>query len=131
MDVLHLLSLGEVSSAYEPMHAPHGCPGSSGSRDWVAREGGPIQIGHAGSGFAFDNEGPRHSQAVSIPELESTLQIAEGEEILTEISSKLRPEGTVIELGDAVSTWLRRGRTRLATSPSRTLVARLVESGQR
>lgn len=29
---------------------------------WVACEGGVHEIGHAGAGFAYDNEGPRHRQ---------------------------------------------------------------------
>ncbi len=28
---------------------------------WVAFPGGPKQVGHSGEGFAFDNEGPRHT----------------------------------------------------------------------
>jgi len=28
--------------------------------DWIEHEGGAVEIGHAGSDFAFDNEGPRH-----------------------------------------------------------------------
>jgi ergothioneine biosynthesis protein EgtB len=27
---------------------------------WIEEEGGLVEIGHAGEGFAFDNEGPRH-----------------------------------------------------------------------
>jgi ergothioneine biosynthesis protein EgtB len=27
---------------------------------WVEREGGLVEVGHEGPGFAFDNEGPRH-----------------------------------------------------------------------
>ncbi|WP_245754718.1 SUMF1/EgtB/PvdO family nonheme iron enzyme, partial [Candidatus Accumulibacter aalborgensis] len=30
-------------------------------RRWIAYPGGLVDIGHDGSGFAFDNEGPRHS----------------------------------------------------------------------
>ena len=30
--------------------------------DWVPYEGGLVEIGHAGEGLAFDNEGPRHRQ---------------------------------------------------------------------
>ncbi len=33
---------------------PRGGPG------WVSREGGLVEVGHSGPGFAFDNEGPRH-----------------------------------------------------------------------
>ncbi len=29
--------------------------------DWIEHDGGQVEIGHAGSDFAFDNEGPRHS----------------------------------------------------------------------
>jgi ergothioneine biosynthesis protein EgtB len=29
--------------------------------DWIEHDGGTVEIGHAGDGFAFDNEGPRHS----------------------------------------------------------------------
>jgi ergothioneine biosynthesis protein EgtB len=29
---------------------------------WLAFAGGQVEIGHAGSGFAFDNEAPRHPQ---------------------------------------------------------------------
>jgi ergothioneine biosynthesis protein EgtB len=28
--------------------------------DWIEHEGGAVEVGHAGAGFAFDNEGPRH-----------------------------------------------------------------------
>jgi ergothioneine biosynthesis protein EgtB len=28
--------------------------------DWIEHPGGAVEIGHAGSDFAFDNEGPRH-----------------------------------------------------------------------
>jgi ergothioneine biosynthesis protein EgtB len=32
----------------------------SGRSDWLAFDGGEIELGHSGSGFAFDNETPRH-----------------------------------------------------------------------
>ena len=32
----------------------------AGSAGWIEHDGGIVEIGHAGDGFAFDNEGPRH-----------------------------------------------------------------------
>ena len=58
MDAKHLLSLNPLKPAYAPAStAPvvHEAPAS-----WIDFEGGLVQIGHAGNGFAFDNEGPRH-----------------------------------------------------------------------
>ncbi|HET9078277.1 MAG TPA: SUMF1/EgtB/PvdO family nonheme iron enzyme, partial [Acidimicrobiales bacterium] len=34
--------------------AEHGPPG------WIAHDGGVVEVGHQGPGFAFDNEGPAH-----------------------------------------------------------------------
>jgi ergothioneine biosynthesis protein EgtB len=38
---------------------------------WVGFDGGLLEIGHAGRGFAFDNEGPRHAVALRPFELAS------------------------------------------------------------
>jgi ergothioneine biosynthesis protein EgtB len=58
MDAKHMLSLNPLKPAYAPASAP------PASRDtpvsWIDFEGGLVEIGHAGNGFAFDNEGPRH-----------------------------------------------------------------------
>jgi sulfatase-modifying factor enzyme 1/DinB family protein len=58
MDAKHMLSLNPLKPAYAPASA------SPISRDtyvsWIDFEGGLVGIGHAGNGFAFDNEGPRH-----------------------------------------------------------------------
>ncbi len=59
-DLLHLLSCNPLEPVYRPRWplaavAP-ALPG------WAAFEGGAVEIGHHGSGFAFDNEGPRHRQ---------------------------------------------------------------------
>lgn len=58
MDAKHMLSLNPLKPAYAPASA------SPTSRDtrviWIDFEGGLVEIGHAGNGFAFDNEGPRH-----------------------------------------------------------------------
>jgi ergothioneine biosynthesis protein EgtB len=57
MDIKHALSLNPVFPAYAPERAPASTGAPLG---WVDFEGGLIEVGHAGSGFAFDNEGPRH-----------------------------------------------------------------------
>jgi len=57
-DVLHLLSRNPLAPAYDAatQAAPHR---PSGIR-WLRYRAGLANIGHAGDGFAFDNEVPRH-----------------------------------------------------------------------
>ena len=59
MDIKHLLSLNPLAPAYaaEPAAA---LPRTAAPLRWERFEGGLVEIGHAGGGFAFDNEGPRH-----------------------------------------------------------------------
>jgi ergothioneine biosynthesis protein EgtB len=59
-DVLHLLSCNPLAPAYRPAPAPLPAPAAAVTLQWLPSEGGPVDIGHAGSGFAFDNETPRH-----------------------------------------------------------------------
>jgi ergothioneine biosynthesis protein EgtB len=59
-DVLHLLSCNPLLPVYRPGAAPAGTVPPA--PDWVPHEGGLVEIGHAGAGFAFDNECPRHLQ---------------------------------------------------------------------
>jgi len=58
-DLKHLLSANPLRPAYRP--AP---PRPAAVRDdalgWLSWEGGPVEIGHDGAGFGFDNEDPRH-----------------------------------------------------------------------
>ena len=65
-DLLHLLSCNPLAPAYLPLPRsailPATAPTPSPGPAWLACAGGLVQIGHAGAGFAFDNEGPRHSQ---------------------------------------------------------------------
>ncbi|WP_157263392.1 ergothioneine biosynthesis protein EgtB [Azohydromonas aeria] len=61
-DVKHLLSLNPLQPAYL---APEAAPAAAAAAEapplrWLDFEGGLAEIGHAGTGFAFDNEGPRH-----------------------------------------------------------------------
>jgi ergothioneine biosynthesis protein EgtB len=57
MDIRHALSLNPLFPAYAPEK-----PSTASGVDlhWLDFEGGLVEIGHAGDGFAFDNEGPRH-----------------------------------------------------------------------
>jgi ergothioneine biosynthesis protein EgtB len=58
MDAKHLLSLNPLKPAYA---APEAAPTwREAAMSWIDVEGGLVEIGHAGNGFAFDNEGPRH-----------------------------------------------------------------------
>ena len=60
MDIKHVFSLNPLLPAYQP----------PGGRDMararpasmVELAGGLVELGHAGAGFAFDNESPRHRQ---------------------------------------------------------------------
>jgi ergothioneine biosynthesis protein EgtB len=58
MDILHAFSRNSVNPAYQAYRAlpERKAPALS----WFEYEGGVCEIGHAGAGFAFDNEGPRH-----------------------------------------------------------------------
>lgn len=59
MDILHLFASSPLRPAYAP---PRGAPdrATPAPLSFVAFDGGLVEIGHAGQGFAFDNEGPRH-----------------------------------------------------------------------
>src|SRR5689334_16390498 len=59
MDIKHVFSVNPLLPAYQ---APHPCaaPPRAAAPGWIEFAGGLREIGHDGSGFAFDNEGPRH-----------------------------------------------------------------------
>lgn len=65
MDIKHVLSSNPLKPAYRldvdgpPRSITPGADGADGVA-WVDFEGGLVEIGHRGDGFAFDNEGPRH-----------------------------------------------------------------------
>ena len=61
-DIKHLLSCNPLWPAYVPPQGV-GSPSADANADvlvWHPLEGGLTEIGHAGEGFCFDNEGPRH-----------------------------------------------------------------------
>jgi len=58
MDIKHALACNPLRLAYA-----QGAPepsGADGPMAWQSFDGGLVEIGHDGEGFAFDNEGPRH-----------------------------------------------------------------------
>jgi ergothioneine biosynthesis protein EgtB len=60
MDIKHVLSRNVLDPTYrssEPSAAVGVGPDPTG---WSEHPGGSVEVGHAGDGFAFDNEGPRH-----------------------------------------------------------------------
>jgi ergothioneine biosynthesis protein EgtB len=61
-DVKHLLAQSPLRPSYRENAAPRsGAPGlAAPALRFVEHPGGVREIGHAGAGFAFDNEGPRH-----------------------------------------------------------------------
>jgi ergothioneine biosynthesis protein EgtB len=59
-DVLHALSCNPLLPAYAPPEPPGLRLASTSQVQWLPGPEGAIDIGHAGDGFAFDNETPRH-----------------------------------------------------------------------
>jgi ergothioneine biosynthesis protein EgtB len=57
-DAKHLLAANPLQPVYAPGWPL--APVQPQALGWLACEGGLHEIGHAGAGFAFDNEGPRH-----------------------------------------------------------------------
>jgi ergothioneine biosynthesis protein EgtB len=57
MDIKHALSMNPLRPAYR---AARGIAAGTSTLDWREFEGGLVETGHDGEGFAFDNEGPRH-----------------------------------------------------------------------
>ena len=60
-DILHALSCNPLLPAYRAAEPPalrlaSGAP----ALRWIEGPSGAVEIGHAGNGFAFDNEAPRH-----------------------------------------------------------------------
>lgn len=58
MDILNLFSRNPLCPAYAPLQPAAAV--ASRPLEWIAFEGGIRRIGHDGTGFAYDNEGPRH-----------------------------------------------------------------------
>jgi ergothioneine biosynthesis protein EgtB len=59
MDIKHVLSCNPIQPAYTTLTAVE--PKVAIASGSLAYEGGIVQVGERGGGFAFDNESPRHS----------------------------------------------------------------------
>jgi ergothioneine biosynthesis protein EgtB len=75
MDIKHVLGTNPLRPAYRLTRPPAGAdPGALG---WVGYDGGLVEVGvDTGSGFAFDNESPRHREWVAPFELGDRLVTA-------------------------------------------------------
>lgn len=62
MDLKHAFSRNPLLPAYQPR--PQRPLGAARPAEWVTHGGGVVRIGHAGDGFSFDNETPRHDVIV-------------------------------------------------------------------
>jgi ergothioneine biosynthesis protein EgtB len=58
MDIKHVFSLNPLLPAYQAPQLQ--AQATAHPLSWVDFDGGLKEIGHSGSGFAFDNESPRH-----------------------------------------------------------------------
>ncbi|HEV2369251.1 MAG TPA: ergothioneine biosynthesis protein EgtB, partial [Acidimicrobiales bacterium] len=59
MDIKHVLAQNPLRPAYRRAAQGDTESGPSGVT-WITHEGGVAEVGHTGTGFAFDNESPRH-----------------------------------------------------------------------
>jgi ergothioneine biosynthesis protein EgtB len=59
MDIKHVLARNPLHPVYLP-GAATGTVGHPPKAGWLEHDGGPVEIGHDGQGFGFDNEFPRH-----------------------------------------------------------------------
>jgi len=58
-DIKYNLAVNPLHPAYHAVDLPRGT--ATASLDWREFRGGLVPIGYDGAGFAFDNEGPRHT----------------------------------------------------------------------
>ncbi len=70
-DIKHLFSLNPLKPAYSELEEVSS-PAIAGF-EWLAFDGGLVEIGHGGNGFCFDNESPRHKQYLNSYSLASRL----------------------------------------------------------
>jgi ergothioneine biosynthesis protein EgtB len=77
MDIKHVLSVNPLRPAYRGFErAPAVDAGPEGGPTWIEHPGGVVSVGHAGEGFCFDNETPRHDVLLSAFAIRSSLVTA-------------------------------------------------------
>jgi ergothioneine biosynthesis protein EgtB len=59
-DLKHVLWTNPSRPVYDAGREAGAGPGSRTGGEWVEHSGGVVEVGWEGTGFAFDNEGPRH-----------------------------------------------------------------------
>src|SRR5690349_25088373 len=60
MDIKHVLSVNPMLPAYRDDLLVR-APSANAPLGWIEHDGGLVETGHDGGGFAFDNELPRHT----------------------------------------------------------------------
>lgn len=75
-DVKHLLSMNPLFPAYASSPMEGSTPPEPSA--WKRYDAGVVEIGHAGEGFCFDNETPRHREFVE-PYMLASRQVSNGE----------------------------------------------------
>jgi len=101
-DLLHLFSRNPAHPVYHPRWPL--APVRPQSVRWLPFDGGLLEFGHAGAGFAFDNETPRHRAFVAPFELASRL-VTNGEYAAFIADGGYRRPELWLSLGwDAVAT---------------------------
>ena len=77
MDIKHVLAINPLHPAYRPFERPPAVEaGPEGGPTWIDHAGGVVSVGHAGEGFCFDNETPRHDVLLSPFAIRSNLVTA-------------------------------------------------------
>jgi ergothioneine biosynthesis protein EgtB len=67
MDIKHVLSMTPLDAPYATPAGPERPAPATPARPagWVSHPGGTVEVGHAGNGFAFDNETPLHEELLA------------------------------------------------------------------
>src|SRR4029453_14340469 len=77
MDIKHVLAVNPLHPAYRPFERPLGIEvGPDRGATGIEHGGGVVSVGHAGDGFCFDNETPRHDVLLSPFAMRSNLVTA-------------------------------------------------------